>query len=77
MKHLKYLKHILTTSEKGREREVQPKKPALSLATLDLVMSRAKVERRGNASVDNGHDLLLGNDGVDSTSTRQEMGLSA
>jgi hypothetical protein len=47
---------------------VQPEKPAPSLASTDLVMSRAKVERRSVADVDSGHDLLVGNGGVGSTS---------
>jgi hypothetical protein len=34
--------------------------------TPDLMMSRAEVERRGDAVVDSGHDLL-GNAGVGST----------
>jgi hypothetical protein len=71
------LQHALAISEKGREREVQPKKLALGLATLDLVMSRAEVERRGVAGVDNGRDLLVGNDGVGSTSTRRGTGHGA
>jgi hypothetical protein len=66
MKHLKHLKHTLAT----REREVRPEKPALGLAIPNLMMSRAEVERRGGAGVDSGHDLLVRNDSVGSTSTR-------
>jgi hypothetical protein len=73
MKHLRHLKYTLATSEEGREREVEPKKLALGLATSDLVMSRAKVESRGGAGVNSGHDHLVGNVGVGSTSTRQGM----
>jgi hypothetical protein len=54
------LQHALATSEEGRECEVQPEKPALGLATPDLVMSRAKVELRGGAGVDSGHDSWWG-----------------
>jgi hypothetical protein len=74
---MKHLKHTLATSEEGREREVQPEKPAPGLATLDLVMSRAEVEHHGDAGVDSGHNLLVGNDGVGSISTRREMGHDA
>jgi hypothetical protein len=74
MKHLKHLKHMLATSEEGREREVQLEKPAPSLATPDLVMSRAEVEHRSGADVNSGHDLLVGNNGVDNTLTRRGMG---
>jgi hypothetical protein len=56
---------------------VQPEKPAPSLASTDLVMSRAKVERRSVADVDSGHDLLVGNGGVGSTSIRQGTGHGA
>jgi hypothetical protein len=56
---------------------VQPEKLALGLATPDLVMSRAEVERRGGAGVDNSHDLLVGNGGVGSTSTRRGTGHGA
>jgi hypothetical protein len=55
---------MLATSEKGREHDVQPEKPAPGVATLDLVMSRAKVESRGGAGVDDGHDLPVGNGGI-------------
>jgi hypothetical protein len=61
--------HTLATSEEGREREVQPEKPASGLATPDLVMSPDEVERRGGVGIDSGHDLLLGNGGVDNTLT--------
>jgi hypothetical protein len=57
------LKHTFATSEEGRD--------------CDLVMSRAEVERRGGAGVDNGHDLLVRNGGIGSTSTRQGMGHGA
>ena len=53
---------------------MQPEKPAPGMATPDFVMSQAEVERRGGAGVDSGHDLLLGNDGIGSTSTRQGTG---
>jgi hypothetical protein len=56
---------------KKRERKVQTKKPTPSLATPDLVMPGAEVERRGGAGVNSGHDLLVGNDSVGSTSTRR------
>jgi hypothetical protein len=65
---------VLATSEEGRECKVQPEKPALGLATPDLGMSLAEVERCDGADVDNGHDLLVGNDGVGSTSTRRGTG---
>ena len=48
---------------------MQPEKPTLGLATPDLMMSRAEVERCGDAGVNNDHDLLVGNDGIGSTST--------
>jgi hypothetical protein len=72
--HMKHLAHMLATFEEERERRVQPEKPALGLATPDLVMSRAKVERRGGAGVDSGQDLPVGNDDVGSTSTRRGTG---
>jgi hypothetical protein len=62
---------------KEREREVRPEKLAPGLATPDLVMSRAEVEHRGSTGVDNGHDLLVGNAGVGSTSTQQGTGHDA
>jgi hypothetical protein len=43
---------------------VQLEKPALGLATLDLVMSRAEIKHRGSAGVHSGHGLLVGNDGM-------------
>ena len=75
--HMKHLKHMFVTSEEGREREVQPEKPAPGLATPDLVVSRAEVERRSDAGVDSGHDLLVGNGGVGSTLTRRGTGHGA
>jgi hypothetical protein len=77
MKHLKHLQHTLATSEEGREREVQPEKPTPGLATPDLMTSRAEVERCGSTGVGNGHDLLVGNSGIDSTSTRRGTGHGA
>jgi hypothetical protein len=71
------VKHTLATSEEGREREVQLEKPPPGLATPDLVISQAEVERRDGASVDSDHDLLVGNSGVISTSTRRGMGHGA
>jgi hypothetical protein len=53
------LQHVFATSEEGREHDVQPEKPAPGVATLDLVMSRAKVESRAD-----GHDLPVGNGGI-------------
>jgi hypothetical protein len=50
---------------------VQPQKPALGLATPDLMMSRVEFERHGGVGIDNDHDLLVGNDCVDNTSTRR------
>jgi hypothetical protein len=44
------------------------------LATSDLMMSRAEVERRSGIDINSGHDLLVGNGDVGSTSTRQETG---
>jgi hypothetical protein len=60
------LQRALATSKEGREREVKLKKPTLGLATPNLEMSRAEVERRG-ADV-SGHNLLEGNGGVGNTS---------
>ena len=51
---------------------MQPEKCAPGLGTADLVMSRAEVECRGGAGVDSGHDLLVGNDGVGSTSKQRD-----
>ena len=53
---------------------MQPEKPATGLATPDLVMSRAEVERRGGAGVDSGHDNLVGNGGIGSTSAGEGRG---
>ena len=72
MKHQKHLEHTSAASEKGRECEVQSKKPAPGLATPDLVMYRAEVERCGDTGVDSGHDLLVGNGGVSNTLTWRE-----
>ena len=71
LKHMNYtLQHALATSKEGREREVQPEKAAPGLAT-PVVMSRAEVECHGSAGVDSGLDLLVGNGGIASTSTRR------
>jgi hypothetical protein len=71
------VKHTLATSEEGKEREVQLEKPPPGLATPDLMISRAEVEHCDGASVDSDHDLLVGNSGVISTSTRRGMGHDA
>jgi hypothetical protein len=47
------------TSEEGRECKMQSEKPASGLATSNLVMSRAEVERRGGADVNSGHNLQI------------------
>jgi hypothetical protein len=79
---MKQLQHASETSEthetyacnikKGREREVQSEKlaPGRVWPLSDLVVSRAKVEHRSDAGVDNGHNLLVGNNDVGSTLTR-------
>ena len=81
MKHHKHSKHTLATRayniKEGRECEVQPEKPPPDLATPDLVVSRAEVERRSDAGVDNSHDLLVGNGGGVSTLTRRGTGHDA
>jgi hypothetical protein len=52
---------------------VRSEKPASGMATPDLVMSRAEVERSGGANVDDVHGLLMGNDDVGSTLTWRGM----
>jgi hypothetical protein len=47
LKYLKHLKHTLAKSDEGSERKVPPEKPALGLATSDLVMSWVEVKRHG------------------------------
>jgi hypothetical protein len=70
--NMKHLKHKLATNAcniaEAREREVQLEKPALGLATPDLVMPQAKVECCGVAGINRGHDLLVGNGSIGSTS---------
>jgi hypothetical protein len=58
MKQLKYLKYMPLHPRKG-ERKVQSEKPASGLATSNLMMSRAEVERRGGADVNSGHNLQI------------------
>jgi hypothetical protein len=81
MKHLQHeyetFKTYACNIAEGREREVQPEKPTLGLATLDLVMSQAKVERCDVTGVDSGHDLLVRNGGVGSTSAWRGTGHGA
>jgi hypothetical protein len=77
LQHAYKTPETLETSKEGRERELQPKKPAPGLATRDLVMSRAEVERRGGAGIDSGHDLVVGNGDVGSTSTQGGTGHGA
>jgi hypothetical protein len=74
IKYLENLKHMLAISEEGREHEVQLEKPTIGLTTPDLMMSRAKIERHSGACVDSGHDLLVENSGISSTSMQQGMG---
>ena len=52
---------------------MQLEKFAPGLATPDLVMSLAEVERRGSTSIDSSHDLLVGNDDVGSTLEHLDM----
>jgi hypothetical protein len=68
------LQHALATFEEEKEHEVQLEKPTPGLATPNLMMSQAEVERRYSVGVDSGHDLLMGNAGVGSTSTWQGTG---
>jgi hypothetical protein len=68
------LQHALATFEEEKEHEVQLEMPAPGLATANLVMSQAEVERRSGAGVDSGHDLLMGNASVDNTLTWQGTG---
>jgi hypothetical protein len=66
------LQHALATFEEERERKVQPKKPTPGLATPDLMMSQVEVERHGGVGFDSSHELLVGDCGVGSTSTRRD-----
>ena len=50
---------------------MQSEKPTQGLATPNLVMSRVEVERCGGAGVDSGHNLMVGNVDVGSTSTQR------
>jgi hypothetical protein len=72
---MKHLKHTLATRAcniRGRKRAQGAAGEARSgLATPDLVMSRAEVEHRGSASIDSGHNLLVGNNDIGSTLTRR------
>ena len=56
---------------------MQLEKPALGLATPDLAMSRDEVKRHDDADIDSGHELLVGNGIVSSTSTRRGTGHGA
>jgi hypothetical protein len=69
---MNHFNHTLATSEEGREHEVQQEKHTPGLATSDLVMSLAEVERRGGTGVNNGHDPLVGNGSCGNTSMRGE-----
>jgi hypothetical protein len=61
---------MLATFKERRDHEA-------GLATPDLMMSRAEVERRGSTSVNSSHNVLVWNDSGSSTSMQRGTGHGA